>query len=102
VTLSFVPWALTLCVAPTAAPPGLAARRAGFFGAFVGPAIPDWVAPVAVVCAPEPLDPLDPQAGQELDLAVHQTLTHGGTIEVIGEEHHDLEPVGGVAALLRF
>jgi peptide chain release factor subunit 1 len=37
-----------------------------------------------------------------LDLAVHQTLTHGGTIEVIGEEHHDLEPVGGVAALLRF
>jgi peptide chain release factor subunit 1 len=37
-----------------------------------------------------------------LDLAVHQTLTHGGTVEVIGEEHHDLEPVGGVAALLRF
>jgi peptide chain release factor subunit 1 len=37
-----------------------------------------------------------------LDLAVHQTLTHGGTIEVIGEEHRDLEPVGGVAALLRF
>jgi peptide chain release factor subunit 1 len=37
-----------------------------------------------------------------LDLAVHQTLTHGGTIEVIGEEHRDLEPVGGLAALLRF
>ena len=37
-----------------------------------------------------------------LDLAVHQTLTHGGTIEVIGGEHRDLEPVGGVAALLRF
>jgi peptide chain release factor subunit 1 len=37
-----------------------------------------------------------------LDLAVHQTLTHGGTVEVIGDEHHDLEPVGGVAALLRF
>jgi peptide chain release factor subunit 1 len=37
-----------------------------------------------------------------LDLAVHQTLTHGGTVEVIGEDHHDLEPVGGVAALLRF
>ena len=37
-----------------------------------------------------------------LDLAVHQTLTHGGTVEVIGEEHHDLGPVGGVAALLRF
>jgi peptide chain release factor subunit 1 len=37
-----------------------------------------------------------------LDLAVHQTLTHGGIVEVIGEEHRDLEPVGGVAALLRF
>jgi peptide chain release factor subunit 1 len=37
-----------------------------------------------------------------LDLVVHQTLTHGGTVEVIGEEHRDLEPVGGVAALLRF
>lgn len=37
-----------------------------------------------------------------LDLAIHQTLTHGGTVEVIGEDHRDLEPVGGVAALLRF
>jgi peptide chain release factor subunit 1 len=37
-----------------------------------------------------------------LDLAVHQTLSHGGTVEVIGDEHRDLEPVGGVAALLRF
>jgi peptide subunit release factor 1 (eRF1) len=37
-----------------------------------------------------------------LDVAVHQTLLHGGTVEVIGEEHHDLEPIGGVAALLRF
>ena len=37
-----------------------------------------------------------------LELAVHQTLTHGGVIEVIGEEHRDLEPVGGLAALLRF
>jgi hypothetical protein len=50
--------------------------------------------------------PLDGTTLQEadtgLDLAVHQTLTHGGTIEVIGEEHRDLEPVGGVAALLRF
>jgi peptide chain release factor subunit 1 len=41
-------------------------------------------------------------ADTALDLAVHQTLTHGGTVEVIGEEHRDLEPVGGVAALLRF
>ena len=37
-----------------------------------------------------------------LELAVHQTLTHGGTVEVIGEEHRDLEPVGGLGALLRF
>jgi peptide subunit release factor 1 (eRF1) len=42
------------------------------------------------------------QADTGFDLAVHQTLTHGGTVEVIGDEHHDLEPVGGVAALLRF
>ncbi|HKU56024.1 MAG TPA: Vms1/Ankzf1 family peptidyl-tRNA hydrolase [Gaiellaceae bacterium] len=50
--------------------------------------------------------PLDGTTLQEadtgLDLAVHQTLTHGGTVEVIGEVHRDLEPVGGVAALLRF
>ncbi len=36
-----------------------------------------------------------------LDLAVHHTLNHGGTVQVIGERR-DLEPVGGVAALLRF
>ena len=50
-----------------------------------------------------PLDgtTLEP-ADTGLDLAVHQTLTHGGTVELIGDEHHDLEPVGGVAALLRF
>jgi peptide chain release factor subunit 1 len=50
--------------------------------------------------------PLDGTTLQEadtgLDLAVHQTLTHGGTVEVIGDERRDLEPVGGVAALLRF
>ncbi len=50
-----------------------------------------------------PLDGTTLQAADGgLDLVVHQTLTHGGTVEVIGEEHHDLEPVGGVAALLRF
>ncbi|MBV8258259.1 MAG: hypothetical protein JOZ56_01785 [Actinobacteria bacterium] len=37
-----------------------------------------------------------------LDLAVHQTLNHGGTVRVIAGERRDLEPVGGVAALLRF
>jgi peptide chain release factor subunit 1 len=50
-----------------------------------------------------PLDGTTMQSADTgLDLAVHQTLTHGGTVEVIGEEHRDLEPVGGVAALLRF
>lgn len=37
-----------------------------------------------------------------LDLALHQTLAHGGTVHVIRGERRDLEPVGGVAALLRF
>ena len=36
-----------------------------------------------------------------LDLAVHQTLVHGGSVYVV-RHRHDLEPVGGVAALLRF
>jgi peptide chain release factor subunit 1 len=45
---------------------------------------------------------VDQREDASLDLAVHQTLTHGGTVEVIGEEHRDLEPVGGVAALLRY
>jgi hypothetical protein len=36
-----------------------------------------------------------------LDLALHQTLAHGGTVHVV-RERRDLEPVGGVGALLRF
>ena len=36
-----------------------------------------------------------------LDLALHQTLAHGGTVHVI-RDRRDLDPVGGVAALLRF
>jgi len=36
-----------------------------------------------------------------LDLAVHQTLSHGGTVHVI-RDRPDLEPVGGVGALLRY
>lgn len=36
-----------------------------------------------------------------LDLAVHKTLLHGGTVHVI-RERRDLEPVGGVGALLRY
>ncbi len=49
-----------------------------------------------------PLDgtTLEPRDGA-LDLAVHQTLAHGGTVQVI-RERRDLEPVGGVGALLRY
>jgi peptide chain release factor subunit 1 len=36
-----------------------------------------------------------------LDLALHQTLAHGGSIHVV-RDRRDLEPVGGVGALLRF
>lgn len=36
-----------------------------------------------------------------LDLALHQTLAHGGTVHVV-RDRDDLAPVGGVAALLRF
>jgi peptide chain release factor subunit 1 len=36
-----------------------------------------------------------------LDLAVHQTLAHGGTVQVI-RARRDLDPVGGVGALLRY
>jgi peptide chain release factor subunit 1 len=36
-----------------------------------------------------------------LDLAVHKTLMNGGTVQII-RDHRDLEPVGGLAALLRY
>jgi peptide chain release factor subunit 1 len=36
-----------------------------------------------------------------LDLAVHQTLVHGGTVRVI-RERRDLDPVEGIGALLRY
>jgi peptide chain release factor subunit 1 len=49
--------------------------------------------------------PLDGTTMEErdggLDLALHQTLAHGGSVHVV-RERRDLEPVGGVAALLRF
>jgi peptide chain release factor subunit 1 len=35
------------------------------------------------------------------DLAIHQTLGHGGTIWVV-RHHRDLEPVEGIGALLRY
>jgi peptide chain release factor subunit 1 len=36
-----------------------------------------------------------------IDLAVHQTLAHGGSVAAV-RHHQDLEPVEGVGALLRF
>jgi peptide chain release factor subunit 1 len=36
-----------------------------------------------------------------LDLALHQTLAHGGTVHVV-RDREDLAPVGGMGALLRF
>jgi peptide chain release factor subunit 1 len=35
------------------------------------------------------------------DLAVHQTLAHGGTVRAL-RDRHDLEPVEGIGALLRY
>jgi peptide chain release factor subunit 1 len=36
-----------------------------------------------------------------LDLAVHQALAHGGTVWAV-RSHHDLDPVEGIGALLRY
>jgi peptide chain release factor subunit 1 len=49
-----------------------------------------------------PLDGTEMEARAEgLDLAVHQTLAHGGSIWAV-QAHHDLEPVEGIGAILRF
>jgi peptide chain release factor subunit 1 len=49
-----------------------------------------------------PLDGTTMEPRQEgLDLAVHKTLVNGGIVQVI-RERRDLDPVGGVAALLRY
>jgi peptide chain release factor subunit 1 len=49
--------------------------------------------------------PLDGTALEErddgLDLVVHQTLARGGAVRVV-QHHHDLEPVDGIGASLRF
>lgn len=49
--------------------------------------------------------PLDGTAMEEredgLDLAVHQTLAHGGTVLAV-TAHRDLDPVQGIGALLRY
>jgi hypothetical protein len=36
-----------------------------------------------------------------LDLAVHQTLVHGGSVRAL-RTRQDLDPVEGIGALLRF
>jgi peptide subunit release factor 1 (eRF1) len=41
------------------------------------------------------------ESAEGLDLAVHQTLAHGGTIWAV-RTRNDLEPVEGIGALLRF
>jgi peptide chain release factor subunit 1 len=49
-----------------------------------------------------PIDGTTMESREEgLDVAVHKTLVNGGTVEVI-RDRHDLEPVGGLAALLRY
>ncbi len=48
-----------------------------------------------------PLDGTELEEGDGLDLAVHQALVHGGSVHAI-RAHQDLEPVGGIGALLRF
>jgi peptide chain release factor subunit 1 len=49
-----------------------------------------------------PLDGTTLESREEgFDLALHQTLRHGGTVHVV-RDRQDLEPVGGVGALLRF
>jgi peptide chain release factor subunit 1 len=41
------------------------------------------------------------QRDDGLDLAVHQTLAHGGMVRAV-RAHHDLAPVEGIGALLRY
>jgi peptide chain release factor subunit 1 len=49
-----------------------------------------------------PLDGTTMESREDgVDVAVHKTLLHGGTVHVI-LSRRDLEPVGGVGALLRF
>lgn len=49
-----------------------------------------------------PLDGTTMESREDgVDLAVHKTLAHGGTVHVL-RDRQDLAPVGGVAALLRF
>ena len=37
-----------------------------------------------------------------VDVAVHQTLAHGGTVHAVSRERAELDRAEGIAALLRF
>jgi len=67
---------------------------------------PAWRCPAcgraSVVGGSCPLDGTSMEGvGAGLDLAVHQTLAHGGAVWAI-KHHEDLAPVEGIGALLRF
>jgi peptide chain release factor subunit 1 len=67
---------------------------------------PAWECPACGRVAAEggacPLDGTQMEERKEgLDLAVHQTLAHGGTVLAL-RQRQDLEPVEGIGALLRF
>ena len=57
---------------------------------------------VAVAGGKCPLDGTSMEPSSEgLDLAVHQTLVHGGRVWAV-QHRQDLDPVEGIGALLRF
>src|SRR5436190_18555646 len=65
-----------------------------------------WQCPACGRVAAEPGNcPLDGTQMEEsrdgLDLAVHQTLAHGGTVWAL-RQHQDLDPVEGIGAVLRY
>jgi peptide chain release factor subunit 1 len=67
---------------------------------------PAWECPACGRVASEggacPLDGTQMEERKDgLDLAVHQTLAHGGTVLALSQRQ-DLEPVEGIGALLRF
>ena len=71
-----------------------------------GPTAPAWECPSCGRASAEggscPLDGTQLEERQNgLDLAVHQTLAHGGTVCTLSARH-DLEPVEGIGALLRY
>ena len=67
---------------------------------------PAWCCPACGRLALEagkcPLDGTEMEHQDDgLDLAVHQTLAHGGTVHALTAQR-DLDPVGGIGALLRY